>query len=257
MMKRALWLSVGCLMVLTLVLPCKAAEKPVGKVKIATSAAWWAGKGGDFSTHKGGNCIPLMNTYADSLITKDTDAKIVPALASSWKYSEDGKSLEFFLNKNAKFHNGDPVTSKDVKFTLETYALDKKAGYCMGELHRLLESIEIVDNHDIIIHFNKPLPAFLDRLYDYLKIMPKDYFEKVGDEGFADKPIAAGPFRWVDYEQDAWVKFEAVEDHYRHTLHQVPGLRACCRACNPPGNVESRGSRYDKRCSRAYKGTGG
>ena len=206
--------------------PMETEMAPSGKVTVALANKYWETKGGDYSTSKGGATIPVQNAFADSLITKSSDAKILPALAASWEFSTDSKSIEFFLDEGAKFHNGDPFTAKDVEFTLATYALPEKKGYSMGELQRLHESTEVIDDHNVIVHFNKPFPAFFDRLYDYVKMLPKDYYEEMGSDGFADEPIATGAFKWVDYEQDAWIDFEAIPDHYRQppfvsNLHYV------------------------------------
>ncbi len=190
---------------------------PSGKVTIALANKYWETKGGDYSTSKGGATIPMQNAFADSLVTKSKDAKIEPALATSWEFSSDSKSIEFTLNPDAKFHDGVTFTAKDVKFTLAEYAKDEKQGYSMGELQRLHETTDVIDDQHVRVNFNSPFPAFFDRLYDYVKMLPMDYYEKVGSDGFADDPIATGAFRWVDYEQDAWIEFEAITDHYRKT----------------------------------------
>ncbi len=215
--------------------PAAPAEaEDAGLVTVALANKYWETKGGDYSTSKGGTTIPMQNAFADSLITKSKDAKIEPALATSWEFSADGKSIDFVLNEAARFHNGDPFTAKDVEFTLAEYALPEKKGYSMGELQRLHDSTEVIDDHNVTVHFKDPFPAFFDRLYDYVKILPKDYYEEVGSDGFADNPIATGAFRWIDYEQDAWIDFEAVTDHYRQppfvsTLDYVLVVEAATR----------------------------
>ena len=66
---------------------------------------------------------PFMVLYAlHDALTKPMPAGIItPSLAESWSASKDGLSYEFVIRKNAKFHNGDPVTADDVKFTFERY----------------------------------------------------------------------------------------------------------------------------------------
>src|SRR5215470_16221557 len=66
---------------------------------------------------------PFMVLYAlhDALVKPMPGNISTPSLAESWTSSKDGLTYEFVLRKNAKFHNGDPVTADDVKFTFERY----------------------------------------------------------------------------------------------------------------------------------------
>ena len=78
-----------------------------------------------------------------------------------------------------------------------------------------------MDDHHLTVYFKSPYPAFFEWSTQDLGIVPKAYVEKVGDAEFAKHPIGAGPFKWVDYQQDVFVKAEAVEDHYR----KVPAVK--------------------------------
>ncbi|MBW2053777.1 MAG: ABC transporter substrate-binding protein, partial [Deltaproteobacteria bacterium] len=128
---------------------------------------------------------------------------------TGWKY------VDFFLRTDVKFHNGETVTAEDVKYSLETY-MDKRFKYVFGPMwRRNLERVEIINPSQVRVYFKNADWGFIPRLWWGGGIMPKAYREKVGDEGFADKPIGAGPFKWVDYKQDQWIKLEAVTDHYR------------------------------------------
>src|SRR5271169_6462965 len=70
-----------------------------------------------------GIITPFMVLYAlhDALVKPMPGQRLAPSLAESWAASEDGLSYEFTLRKGAKFHNGDPVTAEDVKFSFERY----------------------------------------------------------------------------------------------------------------------------------------
>src|SRR5215471_11346083 len=91
-----------------------------------------------------GIITPFMVLYAlhDALVKPMPGATQAPCLAESWTRSEDDKTYEFVLRKEAKFHNGDPVTAEDVKFSFERYK---------GASHDLMkskvESIEASDPH--------------------------------------------------------------------------------------------------------------
>src|SRR6266700_1726385 len=66
---------------------------------------------------------PFGMLYAihDALVRPYPGQKMGPSLAESWEESEDGKTYEFRLRPGLKFHNGDPVTTEDVKFSFERY----------------------------------------------------------------------------------------------------------------------------------------
>src|SRR3989475_11341625 len=70
-----------------------------------------------------GTIIPFMVLYAlhDALVKPMPAGLNTPSLAESWTVSKDGLTYEFVLRKGIKFHNGDPMTSEDVKFSFERY----------------------------------------------------------------------------------------------------------------------------------------
>jgi len=67
------------------------------------------------------------------------------------------------------------------------------------------------------VNLKAPYPAFFDRCFESLAMVPKNYIEKVGDEGFAAQPVGTGPFRIVRFTRDLLFEVEAVENHYRKT----------------------------------------
>jgi len=129
--------------------------------------------------------------------------------------SQDGLTIKFTLNERAKFHNGEPVTAQDVKFSLERAMRPELKGFRGPVLKQRIDRIEVTDNHHLTVYLRTSCPELFEFSCQYLGIVPKAYVEKVGDEEFAKHPIGAGPFKWVDYQQDVFVKAEAVEDHYR------------------------------------------
>ncbi len=185
-------------------------------VIMATGWAAFNCKGGDPATQTG--APPYVNrTVFESLPHVTLDRVIVPNIAKEFKVAPGWKWVDFYLRTDIKFQNGEPVTIEDVKYSLETY-MRKDLKYVFGAMwRRTLKKIEIVSPTHLRVHFATADWGFIGRLWWGGGIMPKAYREKVGDDGFADKPIGAGPFKWVDYKQDQWMKFEAVENHYRKT----------------------------------------
>jgi peptide/nickel transport system substrate-binding protein len=193
-----------------------AAAEQKGTVTIATTTPMFYGRGGDPASHSSGYPVISQHIF-DSLIWADRDQNQKPALAKSWTVKGGWTDMTFDLRDDVKFHNGDPLTADDVKFSLETY-LRPELKYIFQPMWKAnLKLVEVLGPHKIRIVLNHPDPGFLGRLWWGGGIMPKKYREQVGDAGFADKPIGTGPFRWLDYKQDQYWRAEAVPKHFRYT----------------------------------------
>src|SRR5256886_1225993 len=138
-----------------------------------------------------GIITPFMVLYAlhDAMVKPMPGQALAPSLAESWTASEDGLSYEFTLRQGAVFHNGDPVTAEDVKYSFERYR---------GTSHDLLKdrvaALETPDPRHVRFRLMEPWPDFLT-FYGSATgagwIVPKKYVEKVGDEGFKKSPVGA------------------------------------------------------------------
>lgn len=221
---QIIWVgTLFCFIGFLFAIPCSAQKVPKGEVVVVV-AELFAMNGGDCHTGQAIASLTISNAIHEGLARKDIDGRNVSALAKSWEVSKDGLNVKFILNERAKFHNGDPVTAKDVKFSIERAMRPELKYFRGGDLRRNIDRIEVIDDHHLTVYFKSPYPAFFEWSTQNLGIIPKAYVEKVGDEEFAKHPIGAGPFRWIDYQQDVFVKAEAVEDHYRKvpqvkTLH--------------------------------------
>src|SRR5512143_2576383 len=94
--------------------PAQAAAPKTGGTLIAARAS--DAKGLDPHKQTAFSSFRMLELIYDTLLTFDKDLKVVPNLAESWQWSGDGMKLTMALRKNVKFHNGDPMTSDDVKF---------------------------------------------------------------------------------------------------------------------------------------------
>ena len=106
--------------------------------------------------------------------------------------SKDGLTYEFVLRKGVKFHNGDPVTAEDVKFSFERYRAPRAK-----LLKERVREVQIVDPGRVRFILKEPWPDFMTfygtSATGAAWIVPKKYVEKVGDDGFKKAPIGAGP----------------------------------------------------------------
>ncbi len=159
----------------------------------------------------------IVDMIWDSLVKRDVNSNYVPALAESWKIADDAKSITFTLRQGVKFHNGDPFTAKDVKFSIDLYRDPKAMNSYTPELRDNISETIVDSDYQFTVRFNKAYPGFLDRCADRLGIMPMDYYNSVGKDGFASNPVGIGPFKVTSFKPDESITLEAVQNHYRQT----------------------------------------
>ncbi len=162
-----------------------------------------------------GIITPYMVLYAlhDSMVKAMPGKLQSPSLAESWSASEDGIVHDFVIRSGAKFHNGEPVTAEDVKFSFERYH---------GAAHELLKkqvaAVETLDPQHVRFKLKQPWPDFLT-FYSSASgagwIVPKKYVETVGDDGFKKAPIGAGPYKFVSFTPGQELVLEAFEGYWR------------------------------------------
>jgi peptide/nickel transport system substrate-binding protein len=162
-----------------------------------------------------GIITPFMILYAlhDAVVKPMPDSAHSPCLAESWTMSEDSKSYTFVLRDGIKFHNGEPVTAEDVKFSYERYR-----GASAKLMHDRVASIEVTDPRHVTFRLKEPWPDFLT-FYSSASgagwIVPKKYVEKVGDDGYKKAPIGAGPYKFVSFTPGVELVFEAFDGYWR------------------------------------------
>jgi len=164
-----------------------------------------------------GLITPFMVLYAlqDAMVKPMPGQGLAPSLAESWSASEDGLTYEFVLRKGTRFHNGDPVTPEDVKFSFERYR-----GASRDLMASRVAGIEIPDPQRVRFRLKEPWPDFLT-FYGSATgagwIVPRKYVEKVGDDGYKRTPIGAGPYKFVSFTPGVELVMEAFEGYWRKT----------------------------------------
>src|SRR5215510_6892064 len=133
---------------------------------------------------------PFVFLYAlhDGLIKPLPGNDRAPCLAESWTESPDGLVYEFKLREGLSFHNGDPFTAEDVKFSFHRYR-----GASAKLLHGRVKAVEILDPYRVRFVLDTPWSDFLvfyaTPATGAAWIVPKKYIEKVGEEGFRRHPV--------------------------------------------------------------------
>src|SRR5881409_3562060 len=177
---------------------------------------------------------PFGTLYAihDALVRPLPNQKMGPSLAESWTESPDGLTYEFKLRRGLKFHNGDPLTTEDVKFSFERYK-----GAAAKEFQTRVRTVEIVDPLTIRFRLNSPWPYFMTFYGTTASgagiVVPKKYLTQVGDDGFRKHPIGAGPYKFVSHTPGVDVVLEAYTGYWR----RVPNVRRLVLKSVPDGST--------------------
>ena len=169
------------------------------------------------------------------LIDRDTDAvSIHPDLATSWEVSDDGLTYTFHLRDDVLFHDGEPLTSADVKFSLQMFfhpdtgashgrtsgldQLEGAAAFESGEADEI-SGIKALDDHTVELNLVRPRSSVLSNMAAF-NIWPQHlldgipYAELEDTEYAVRNPVGSGPFTMGDFEPDQYYILEANEDYY-------------------------------------------
>ena len=159
---------------------------------------------------------PFMVLYVlhDALVKPMPGNIMTPSLAESWTLAKDGVTYEFVIRKNAKFHNGDPVTAEDVKFTFERY---KGSGAKL--LKERVKEIQVVAPNRVRFVLKEPWPDFM-AFYGTSAtgaswIVPKKYIERVGEDAYKKAPVGAGPYKFASFTPGVELTVDAFPDYWR------------------------------------------
>lgn len=165
------------------------------------------------------------------------DSKIIPGIAESWRVSQNGLRYTFQLRKQVKFHSTDYFTptrdlnADDVIFSINRWRLESHpyhdidvSGYpyfvSLG-LDKLIKDVRRINGYRIVIDLNKPDSSFLANLAtDFAIILSREYaeflLEKNQPELLDEQPIGSGPFTYVDYRKDRFIRYTKHETYWKH-----------------------------------------
>src|SRR3989441_790139 len=197
--------------------PAASQPKPEGEIRWAlyvTLSPLWFDPG-----EVVGQITPFWVLLAlhDALVKPMPGNPMAPSLAESWTMSADQRVYEFKLREGLKFHNGDPFTADDVKFSFQ-----RSKGKI---LHEKVREVEVVGSHRVRFHLHDPWPDFMT-FYGTLVsgagwVVPKKYVEQVGNEGFKRHPVGLGPYKFVSHTPGVDLVMEAFEGYWR----KVPSVK--------------------------------
>ncbi len=153
----------------------------------------------------------------NGLVGLDDELNPIPELADSWVISDDGTTYTFTLRDDVMWHDGEPFTSADVKFSFEEVLLEHHAR-TRASMSSALASIETPDDTTVIFTFNEPYgPLLLQLDVTEAPIVAQHVYEGTDPlEAPANlEPIGTGPFKFVSYTPESEIRFEANDDYFR------------------------------------------
>ena len=147
--------------------------------------------------------------------------KIVPSLAERWTVSPDGKTYTFYLRKGVKFHDGKPLTAKDVKYSLEFFADPKMAA--LAPMVEMMERVEIIDDYTVKVSLSYPNVAFILYLsFPYCVMLPA-HLANVNPKS-TDFLIGTGPFKFKSRIPGKVWTYERNPDYFLKGLPYLDGV---------------------------------
>ena len=178
-------------------------------------------QGGDITTfdmqnHNNGVTGAVLGNFSHSLVERaDEDNAWVCVLAESYETIDDS-TWEFKLRDDVTWHNGDPFTAADVKWTLERVATDESLAE--NHIFSVIKEVQIVDDYTVRIVTDGPYPTMLSLLSkNGSQMMPSKYIEENGLDYYLENPIGCGPYQFKEWVKDDVVVLERYDDYFGGT----------------------------------------
>ncbi|MBN8992111.1 MAG: ABC transporter substrate-binding protein [Rhizobiales bacterium] len=170
----------------------------------------------------------------DSLYGFDLKGRTVPRMATEVKVSDDGLSYTYKLRPGIRFHNGDPLTSEDVKFTMER-VIDPAAKSTRRPFFApIIAGVETPDPLTVVFKLKQSDGAFLNKIAGFLFIVPKAYTSGLPNtDAFASAPIGSGPYKLKRHNIGQTLELERFEDFYG----EKPGVKNLIMKMIPEGST--------------------
>ena len=140
----------------------------------------------------------LMANVYESLYGHDEKGNLVPTLATGVEVKDNGLTYEFALRPNVKFHNGNPFTAEDVRFSWQKAIDPVRKWPRAGVLAANIADVEIVGPLKVRVKLKNRDAGMLENMDTNLYMLSKQHVEGVGDAVFGDNPMGTGPFKFKE-----------------------------------------------------------
>ncbi|SIT72046.1 ABC transporter substrate-binding protein [Edaphobacillus lindanitolerans] len=154
-----------------------------------------------------------IRSIYDPLIDRDGDTgEFVPVLAEEWE-NIDELTWRLKLKEGVKFHNGSDFNAEAAKFSID-YILDDANQSFYKSRWSDIKEVKVLSDYEVEIITSKPFPSLIERIADDLLIMDPVYVNDVGTEEASKKPVGTGPYEFVEWSRDNYLKLKAFEDYW-------------------------------------------
>ncbi len=193
---------------------------------------------------------PMMAVFNNLVLYKQDEPQnrmdlIVPDLATGWSWGEDGKDLTFPLHKGVKWHDGKPFTAADVKCTWDLMmglGADKLRVNPRKSWYENVESVTTQGDYEVTFHLKRPQPALLALLASgWAPIYPCH----VPAREMRLKPIGTGPFKFVEFKPNEYVKLAKNPDYWKPGRPYLDGIDFTIMREIAPRNLAFFAGRFD------------
>ena len=178
-------------------------------------------QGGDITTfdmqnHNNGVTGAVLCNFSHGLVERaDEDNAWVCVLAKSYEMIDDS-TWEFKLRDDVTWHNGDPFTAADVKYTYERAATDESLAE--NHIFKVIKEVQIIDDYTVRFVTDGPYPTMLSLLSkNGSQVMPSKYIEENGMDYYLEHPIGCGPYQFKEWVKDNVVVLERYDDYFGGT----------------------------------------
>ena len=150
----------------------------------------------------------------DTLYGFDPKGNLEPRVATSFKVSDDGLTYTYKLRSGIRFHNSDPLTAEDVKYSLERI-LDPAVKSTKRPYFSRVQSVRAIDVDSIEIKLSGIDGAFHNKVANNLFIVPKKYAMSLPDaDAFGRKPIGSGPYKLKSYKVGQSLELDRFDGYF-------------------------------------------
>ena len=160
----------------------------------------------------------VVTQIHNALVEQDENFIFQPVLAEALpEAAADGLSYTFKLRQGVTFHDGEPFTSEDVKYTYEWY-MDPANAAINANNFAAVATVEAPDDSTVVVRLEEPNAAFLAQVATTF-IVPAHYHGRIGEDAYKSQPIGTGPFKLKEWRAAEYTLVEAYDGHFRGRPH--------------------------------------